>query len=683
MSCGSCADERGEDSVSVSFWAWLVLLLPLLGSIVVSLGFRAIPARVAGIVGTAAIGLAFLCAIAVLVNLLGEDADARHHASSLWDYASAAGLDIKLGIYVDQLSAFMILVVTGVSTLIHLYSFGYMQSDEGYHRFFAYLNFFVFSMLLLVLAGNFVLLIVGWAFVGFASYALISFWYRRATATKAGMKAFVINVVGDIGLVLAAFLIFRELGSFDYGTVFVQAPHVFERGEWTVTAICLLLLVGAFAKSAQIPFHTWLPDAMEGPTPVSSLIHAATMVTAGVYLIARTHVLFYLAPTAADIAAFVGLGTLLIAGTIALAQTDLKRAIAYSTMSQIGYMIMGVSIGAYAQGLFHLMTHAFFKALLFMTAGSIISAMGNRQDIDRMSGFWRAMRFTSLMFVIGGLALAAFPLTSGFFSKDSILAYAEARGGMYTWMAIGGYVGAFLTALYTFRLIFRVLPGRPCPEAQHLIETGELFHGPAINPANEEEEDTDVGFPGAHHHIAERSWPMAVAMAVLAVGALFAGLIQVPGVDNVLFGFLDPAFADSPLAAIHPSVGAEWRGLAIGGAISVVGIGLAWVLWAARPELPGLFRERLRPVYLLCLNKWYFDEAIELLVVRPALAIGRFADSTFERLVVDGLVSGAKETVGEAGSIVRVVQNGFVRSYALLLIAGFAGLALYFLLSSS
>jgi NADH-quinone oxidoreductase subunit L len=669
--------------VSATTWAWLVLLLPLLGSLVVSLGFRVLPARVAGVIGTASIGLAFLCAVAVLVNLLGESPDARHHASSLWTYADAAGLDIKLGIYVDALSAFMILVVTGVSTLIHLYSFGYMRSDEGYHRFFAYLNFFVFSMLLLVLAGNFVLLIVGWAFVGFASYALISFWYRRTTATKAGMKAFVINVVGDIGLVLAALLIFRELGTFEYGQVFAAAPHAFDRGSWTVTAICLLLLLGAFAKSAQIPFHTWLPDAMEGPTPVSSLIHAATMVTAGVYLIARTHILFYLAPTAADIGAFTGLATLLIAGTIAIAQTDLKRAIAYSTMSQIGYMIMGVSIGAYAQGLFHLMTHAFFKALLFMAAGSFISAMANRQDIDRMSGFWKAMRFTSVLFVIGGLALAAFPFTSGFFSKDSILAYAAARGGIYTWMAVGGYVGAFLTALYTFRLIFRVLPGKPCPEAQELIDTGHLHHGPPINPANEEEEDTDVGFPGSEHHIAEQSWPMAVAMAVLGFGALFAGLIQVPGVDDVLFKFLDPAFRDSPLAAIHPAVGAEWRGLAIGGAISVIGIGIAWVLWREGSELPARFRTRFRPVYELCLNKWYFDEAIDFLVVRPALAIGRFADRTFERFVVDGLVSGTAETVRGAGGIVRVVQSGFVRSYALLLLTGFAGLALYFLLSSS
>jgi NADH-quinone oxidoreductase subunit L len=669
--------------VTATTWAWLVLLLPLLGSIAIGLGFRVLPARAAGVIGTVSIGLAFVCGIGVLVSLLGEAPDARHHASSLWDYASAGGLHIELGIYVDALSAFMVLVVTGVSTLIHLYSIGYMESDEGYRRFFSFLNFFVFSMLLLVLAGNFVLLTVGWAFVGFASYALISFWYRRTTATKAGMKAFVINVVGDIGLVLAAFLIFRELGTFEYAQVFARAPHVFHTNEWTVTAICLLLLVGAFAKSAQLPLHTWLPDAMEGPTPVSSLIHAATMVTAGVYLIARTHVLFVLAPTAADIAAFVGLATLLVAGTIAIAMTDLKRAIAYSTMSQIGYMIMGVSIGAYAQGLFHLMTHAFFKALLFMAAGSIISAMANRQDIDRMSGFWRAMRFTSLMLLIGGLALAAFPLTSGFFSKDSILAYAEARGGMYYWMAIGGYVGAFLTAIYTFRLIFRVLPGRPCPEAQHLIDTGELYHGPAINPANEEEEDPDVGFPGPRHHIAERSWPMAVAMAALAFGALFAGLIQIPGVDDVLFKFLDPVFANSPLSEIEPTVSAEWRGLAIGGAISILGIATAWLLWARRPELPALFRERLRPVYLLCVNKWYFDEAIDVLVVRPALAIGRFANDTFERLVVDGLISGTRELVGDAGGFVRAVQSGFVRSYALLLIAGFAGLALYFLITSS
>ncbi len=669
--------------MSATTWAWLVLLFPLLGSIAIALGFRTIPTRAAGIIGTVAIAAAFACGIGALLSLLGESPDARHHASSLWDYASAAGLDIKLGIFVDPLSVFMVLVVTGVSTLIHLYSFGYMQSDEGYHRFFSYLNFFVFSMLLLVLAGNFVLLIVGWAFVGFASYALISFWYRRTTATRAGMKAFVINVVGDIGLVLAALLIFRELGTFDYQAVFAKAPHVLHTNGWTATAICLLLLVGAFAKSAQLPLHTWLPDAMEGPTPVSSLIHAATMVTAGVYLIARTHVLFLLAPTAADIAAFIGLATLLVAGTIALVMTDLKRAIAYSTMSQIGYMVVGVSIGAYSAGMFHLMTHAFFKALLFMAAGSIIAGMANEQNIDKMSGFGKAMRFTSITMLCGGLALAAFPGTSGFFSKDEILAYATARGGMYLTFTVLGYVGALLTAIYTFRLIFRVLPGVPCKEAQELIDTGHIAHEAPFNPATGEAEDTEVGFPGAEHHIAEQSAPMRIAMGVLAFLALFAGFVQVPGVDETITKFLDPVFADSPLATIVPSVSASWAGLAIGAAISVAGIAIAYWVYVLRPGTSAALIRRLGPLHTFLVNKWYFDEAIDILVVRPALAIGRFANRTFERVVVDGLVSGTEDVVGGGGRLVRIVQSGYLRGYALLLVAGFAGLALYFLLASS
>ncbi|HET9185082.1 MAG TPA: NADH-quinone oxidoreductase subunit L [Solirubrobacterales bacterium] len=669
--------------MSATTWAWLVLLFPLLGSIVTAIGFRALPAKAAGVLGTLSIALSFACAVAALINLLGEPAEARHHASSLWDYASVAGLDIKLGVYVDQLSVFMAVVVTGVSALIHLYSYGYMQSDEGYCRFFSYLNFFVFSMLLVVLAGNFVLLIVGWAFVGFTSYALISFWYRRETATKAGMKAFVINVVGDIGMVLAAFLIFRELGSFDYGEVFAKAPEAFTTNEWTVTAICLLLLLGVCAKSAQLPLHTWLPDAMEGPTPVSALIHAATMVTAGVYLIARTHVLFNLAPTAADISAFIGLATLLMAATVALVVTDLKRAIAYSTMSQIGYMVVGVSIGAYGAGLFHLMTHAFFKALLFMAAGSIIAAMANEQNIDKMSGFGKAMRFTSITMLCGGLALAAFPLTSGFFSKDEILAYAGARGGMYLIFTVLGYLGAFLTAVYTFRLIFRVLPGRPCKEAQELIDTGHVAHGEPRNPATGELEDTAVVFPGPEHHIAEHSATMRVAMAVLAFGALAGGLIQIPGVDNVVADFLDPVFADSPLAAIHPSTSWSWIGLGIGGVIALAGIATAHWLYVANPEAPRRLEARFRGIHGFLLNKWYFDEAIGFLVVRPALAIGRFANRVFERFVVDGLVTGTEGTVRGAGGVVRAVQNGFVRSYALLLIAGFAGLALYFLIASS
>ena len=408
-----------------------------------------------------------------------------------------------------------------------------------------------------------------------------------------------------------------------------------------MTAICLLLLVGAFAKSAQIPFHTWLPDAMEGPTPVSSLIHAATMVTAGVYLIARTHVLFVLAPTAADIAAFVGLATLLVAGTIAIAQTDLKRVIAYSTMSQIGYMIMGVSIGAYAQGLFHLMTHAFFKALLFMAAGSIISAMANMQNIDKMSGFWKAMRFTSLMLVDRRPRARRLPPHLGLLLQglDPRL-----RRGARRHVHVDG------DRRLRRRLPHRALhlpPDLPGAARQALQGgAGADRHRPPLpraarEPATGEAEDTDVGFPGPEHHIAEQSKPMAIAMAVLGFGALFAGLIQIPGVTDVLFKWLDPAFANSPLSADPPE---RRRRVARPGGRRASsrwpGSGVSWVLWRARRRAAGApARAASRPLYLLFLNKWYFDEAIDFLVVRPALAIGRFANGVFERFVIDGAIT--------------------------------------------
>ncbi len=391
--------------MSATTFGWLVLLCPLVGTILIGLAFRRLPGRAAGLVGTLAILLSFVFSVGAFLSLLSRSPEHRQVTSSLWDYAVTTGLDAKLSILVDPLSVFMALVVSGVSTLIHLYSVAYMTEDRGYNRYFAYLNFFVFSMLVLVLAGNFVLLIVGWAFVGAASYLLISFWYRRTTATRAGIKAFVINVVGDVGLVLGTFFIFKHTGTVDFLKTFHAVPHVFAHNSPDLVAGCLLLLVGAFAKSAQVPLHTWLPDAMEGPTPVSALIHAATMVTAGVYLIARMHPLFEQAPTAADVGAIGGCLTLLIAATIGIVVTDLKRVIAYSTMSQIGYMIMGVSAGAYSAGLFHLMTHAFFKALLFMSAGSLIGAMAGVQNLDKMSGFRKAMPFTFGCFIVGGLAL--------------------------------------------------------------------------------------------------------------------------------------------------------------------------------------------------------------------------------------------------------------------------------------
>lgn len=668
--------------MTLATWGWLVLLFPLLGSLLIGFTFRVLPARAAGMVGIAAIVASFACGVGALISLQSEPEGSHHVASSLWQYAAAGDFEIDLGIYLDPLSVFMVMVVTGVSALIHVYSFSYMQSDQGYHRFFGYLNFFVFSMLVLVLAGNFVMLIVGWALVGFASYALISYWYRRNTATKAGMKAFVINVIGDIGLYIAAILIFSQIGAVDYGTVFARAPEAFTTNEWPIVAICLCLLVGAFAKSAQMPFHTWLADAMEGPTPVSSLIHAATMVTAGVYLIARCHPLFELAPTAADVAAFVGLATLLIAGTIALVVTDLKRIIAYSTMSQIGYMFVGVGIGAYSAGMFHLMTHAFFKALLFMAAGSVIAAMANIQDIDRMKGFRKALPFTAATLIVGALALSGFPLTSGWFSKDEIIDFAAFRGGMYGWMSIGMLIGAFVTAIYSFRIIFRILPGPACKEAEHLIQTGHVVHGHPENPATGEPEDTEVGYPGEEHHIAEQAPGMKIAMSVLAALALVGGLVQIPGVTSVVSDFLAPAFRDSHFAHMHPSTADAWAGLIKGGVISIAGILVAWFLYVSRPELPARLMRSFAPLHTLFVNKWYGDELVDLLVVKPVKGIGRFADRAFERYVINGATAGVAGLTRSAGSAVRDLQSGLIRGYAVLMLFGIVAIVVYFLIRS-
>src|SRR3954467_7822351 len=462
--------------MSVTTYGWLVLAFPLGGSLLIALTYRALPQRVHGIIGTLAILLSFLAAVGMFLKLQDLGEDSRQVVSVGWDYAKTVGIDAQIAILVDPLSTLMCLIVAGVSTLIHLSSVAYMGGDRGYTRFFAYLNFFVFSMLLLRPASNFFLLIIGWAFVGAASYFLISFWYRRTTATQAGIKAFVINVLGDVGLVLGTYFVFRGVHTLDFLQTFDRIDGAFTLNAPSLVAGCILLLIGAFAKSGQVPLHTWLPDAMEGPTPVSALIHAATMVTAGVYLIARMHPLFERAPAAADVGAIVGCLTLLIAATIALVVTDLKRVIAYSSMSQIGYMIMGVSSAAYAAGMFHLMTHAFFKALLFMAAGSGVAAMAGIQDLDRMGGFRRAMPFTFGCMVVGGLALSGVPPFSGFFSKDEIIALEFARDDWHIALGVMGYVGSFFTAIYTFRMIFRAFYGEPVPEARELIETGHIHH---------------------------------------------------------------------------------------------------------------------------------------------------------------------------------------------------------------
>jgi NADH-quinone oxidoreductase subunit L len=671
--------------MSLQTAAWLVLAMPLAGLLVISLGGdRLLAGKRAGWVGTAAIALSFLFALITLVKLQDLPAEERHVTSALWDLANVAGVHIEMGIYVDPLSTLMILIVSGVSALIHLYSVGYMESDRGYRRFFAYLNFFVFSMLLLVLAGNLVLLTVGWAFVGAASYMLISYWYRRTTATGAGIKAFVINVVGDIGIVLGTFFLFREMGVLGYPELFEGVHEAFPRNDATLVAAMILFLVGAFAKSAQVPLHTWLPDAMEGPTPVSSLIHAATMVTAGVYLIGRLHPLFEWAPTAADVGAVVGAATLLIAGSIGLAVTDLKRVIAYSTMSQIGYMIMAVSAAAYVGGFFHLMTHAFYKAMLFMAAGSLIAAMAGEQSLDKMGGFRRAMPFTFACFVIGGLALSAFPLFSGFFSKDAVLYEIGQRGGWFLALYVVGYLGSILTVIYTWRMIFRAFWGEPVEQAREL-EHGHLYHAPEpVNPMTGELEDTEVGFPGEEHHIAERTWQMRGAMTVLAGLSVVAGVLFLPfGISEWLETFLEPTFEESIIT--HPEkTGLETFGILLTAAISLGGLWVAYRVWVQRPGTSAALQQRFAGLHRMLVNKWYFDEAIDLLVVRPVAWMGRWARDSFERIVVNGVIVGGSTGVVRAGSAaVRALQTGLLRGYAALVIGGLAAVLLYFLLAGS
>jgi NADH-quinone oxidoreductase subunit L len=423
---------------------------------------------------------------------------------------------------------------------------------------------------------------------------------------------------------------------------------------------------------------------MEGPTPVSALIHAATMVTAGVYLIARTHPLFELAPTAADVGAITGTATLFVAGTIALVVTDLKRVIAYSTMSQIGYMVLGVSSFGYAAGLFHLMTHAFFKALLFMGAGSVISAMGGVQNMDRMGGFRRAMPFTFATFTIGALALAGFPPMSGWLSKDSIIGFDFHRGGgLYDALGVIGLASAGITAFYSFRMVFRVFFGERAPEAAEL-EEGHLAHGDHVNPMTGEAEDTDVGFPGPDHHIAERDWPMRAAMAPLALLSVVGGIVLIPGVTHWLDSFLEPTFRDSRYYSHVPSSGSEWTGLMVGAVISVVGIGIAYVLYMQRRGTTLRLRDRAGGVHDFLANKWYFDELYDRVFVRPLAGFGAFGRSIVESRFVQGfLVGGAVGVVRAGSTLARTIQTGYVRAYALLLVIGVLGLALYFLVQSS
>jgi NADH-quinone oxidoreductase subunit L len=607
---------------------WLILLLPLIGTIVNALGWNRIGHR-AHWIAVPAIGLSFLASCLVFARVWNGET----YVGELAPWIVAGDFRAPLAVQVDHLSAVMLLVVTGVGFLIHLYSIGYMHEDQDYSRFFTYMNLFVLSMLTLVLAGNFLLLYVGWEAVGLCSYLLIGFWYERRSATDAAKKAFIVNRVGDFGFGLAIMLIWVTFGTLTYGDVFARADSV---GQGTALAIALLLFMGACGKSAQLPLHTWLPDAMEGPTPVSALIHAATMVTAGVYMVARCHKLFEASPLSLDVVAWVGTLTAVFAATIGLAQTDIKKVLAYSTISQLGYMFAAVGIGAYAAGIFHLVTHAFFKALLFLGAGSVIHSLGGDQDLRRMGGLARLMPVTTLTFVIGAAALSGLPPLAGFFSKDEILSSAFQNGRLVLWALL--LAGAFLTAFYSFRVVFLAFftPSRLAPEVAH--------------------------------HVHESPWVMTLPLAVLAVLAVGAGAIGIPSAHGTAFArFLAPVLPlhegeHSPLSVIALAV--------LSVAVALAGVILAWIMYVGRAGAAATIGVPRNRLHRLVLDKFYVDELYDAAFVQPLLGLYAWCARAFDLGFIDGIVNGVGQLVTLGARGLRRLQTGFVMNYALTMLLG-------------
>ena len=627
--------------------AWIALFAPAIGVALIALSRDAISRRQAGIIAAGSTFVSFAASLSAFAIMLGEAPEERSQSSTLYTWLSAGDLDIGLQIVIDPLALFMMLIVSGVGFLILTYAIGYMHGDVEERRYHAYKLLFVFSMLLLVQAGNFLILLAGWGMVGLSSYLLINYWHHRASAVAAGKKAFIVNAFGDAAFVISIFLLVQHLGALDFLTVFGSAPGSIEISSTVAVVIALGLLGGAVAKSAQVPLHTWLPDAMEGPTPVSALIHAATMVTAGVYVIVRTHVLFELAPSVLDTAAMLGGVTILIAGLIALVQTDIKRVIAYSTMSQIGYMFAAVGLGAFGAGMFHLMTHAFFKALLFMAAGVVIHALSNEQDIRKLRGLAKELPWTYRAFLIGTLALAAMPPFAGFFSKDVILAHALAEGAIGPIVWVLGLVGAFLTALYAFRLLFIVFTGEPSEFAKEHLHK-ERFEGPLS---------------------------MMLPVGALVALTIVAGFIQVPGGWSAVDTWLDPV-AES---LQEPAAWMEVVSPIVAVAAAVLGILLAWRFWGRQSDVPARVRSDYPWAARALEQKLYFDEAYDAIFVTPTQRLAVFLKRYVEGPLILGSLVEIGSSVRALGQRLSRLQNGLLRSYALALAAGLALIALVFI----
>jgi NADH-quinone oxidoreductase subunit L len=637
--------------------AGLVLLFPLAGSALCGLLGPVLGRRFVNLAGTLSIGAAFAVTLVIFVQVLGAASGHQSTTATLWNWLNLGpgNLNVSVDVTIDQLSVLMLLVITGVGLLIHVYSVGYMEHDPGVARFFSYMNLFIFSMALLVLAANMVILIIGWAAVALSSYLLIGFWYERESAVLAARKAFITQVIGDVALVIAAILIFVNLravpacpsnekcAGLPQALHTLSLPQIFAHagslgaGSPLITLICILLAVGAFAKSAQFPLHTWLPDAMEGPTPVSALIHAATMVTAGVYLIARFHVLFALAPIASGMVACVGMGTAVMAGFIALSQVDIKRVIAYSTMSQIGLMIFAVGIGAYAAGMYQFLLHAFFKALLFLAAGNVIHAVHDEQDIREMGGLDSRMRVTAWCFLVGSLALAGF-LFAGMFSKENLLGFGMINGPGAPTLYIVGIVVNVLTGLYAFRLYGTTFRGEPRSEAAR----------------------------NAHESKAVMLWPVVI---LAGLSALAGWILQWPVAfgPHLIDAFLNPVFTSPGGSHIAkaPGLGLGVIGFVIGLTCSLIGIGIALRIWVRHDLDPSraLARPGLRMLPRLSFNKLYFDEIYDALLVRPTRALARGLRRVGDP-VMDSWIKGVSGVATDFSSAFRTIQTGLIRDYA-------------------
>lgn len=624
---------------------WLVPLIPLIGFIINGLGRNTLSKGLIGVIGSTAILASFVISVCIFLAL-GSD-PVKSHEVFLFDWISAGSLHIPLSFLVDPLSSIMLLIITGVGFLIHIYSVGYMHDDEGFGKFFAYLNLFIFFMLLLVLGSNYIVMFIGWEGVGLCSYLLIGFWYTNSAYASAAKKAFVMNRIGDLGFLLGVFFIFTTFGSLEFSKIFPQAANMLP-GDGTIALIALLLFIGACGKSAQLPLFTWLPDAMAGPTPVSALIHAATMVTAGIYMIARSNLIFDLAPSIQHIIAIVGLATALVAAIIALTQTDIKKVLAYSTVSQLGYMFLGLGVGAYNGAFFHVITHAFFKALLFLCAGSVIHALHHEQDMRHMGGLRKKLPVTFLTMLIGTIAIAGLPPFSGFFSKDEILAHVYLHDKVMWGIAV---FGAFLTAFYMFRMLFLTFYGK---------------------------------YRGTHHaeeKIHESPKSMTVPLIVLAVLSAIGGIIGIPealGGSHWLSHWLSPVISHHGESPDHATEYALMAVSVLGVLVSIV---FAYVKYIKNAHIPVPDEAKRSALANLSYRKFYFDEIYDAVFRKPLDVLSGFFYKIVDLKIVDGIVNSLGWGTTEASKGLRLVQSGNVGFYIFMMVVGIISLLLYTYLS--